>query len=205
MNVDITYKKLPFLGLILSFILIVLATFQYPGGTILDNSTVGYSWTENTFSALFQPYALNGFGNSARFLAITSVFFYCVSLAFVFNSIAHHSASSTHRSLIKTAGIGSMVYAFLIVTPMHNLMVNIALMFYLVAVFSILHSLYLLKLNKLMIFGLFCVSLPIFNAAIYYLDILYFLLPFIQKLGMFACLVWLLVIYLFHSSSSHKL
>ena len=172
---------------------------------MLDNSTIGYSWTGNTISSLFQPYALNGLENTARFLAISSALFYCVSLGYFFTVIANNSASLRHRSIIKTSGIGSMVYAFLIVTPMHNLMVNIALAFYIVAVFSILHSLYLLQLKKLVLFGIVCITLPIFNATLYYSDILYVLLPLIQKLGMLACILWFLAIYYFHSNSTNRL
>jgi hypothetical protein len=171
---------------------------------MLDNSTIGYSWTGNTISSLFQPYALNGLENTARYLAISSALFYCVSLGYVFTGIANNSASLRHRSIIKTSGIGSMVYAFLIVTPMHNLMVNIALAFYIVAIISILHSLYLLQLKKLFIFGIVCITLPIFNAILYYSDYLYVLLPLIQKLGMLACIFWFLVIYYFHSNSHNK-
>lgn len=172
---------------------------------MLDTSTVGYSWTGNTISSLFQPYALNGEVNAARFVAILSALFYCLSLGCVFVAIANKAASLKHRSIIRIAGIGSMVYAFLIVTPMHNLMVNIALAFYLVAVFSTLHSLYLLKLKKLVFLGLLCISLPIFNAVLYYLDIMYYLLPLIQKLGMLACITWFLVVYHCQLNSSDSL
>ncbi|XQW83587.1 hypothetical protein ACOYR1_10505 [Thalassotalea piscium] len=171
---------------------------------MMDTSTIGYSWSGNTISSLFQPYALNGSENTSRFFAITSALFYCLSLSFVFVTIAKNSASLLHQSIIKTAGIGSMVYAFLIVTPMHNLMVNIALAFYVVAVFTLLHSLYVLKLRGLVVFGVCCIALPLFNAVLYYFDVLSALLPAIQKLGLFACVIWFLVIYYFQSSTSKK-
>ena len=63
-----------------------------------------------------------------------------------------------------------MVYASLVVTPMHNLLVLIAVVFFVVAVAATLHSLYSQRRMRLMAMGLFCVSLPICNAVVYYGD-----------------------------------
>ncbi|MEX0662955.1 MAG: hypothetical protein WEA58_02115 [Balneolaceae bacterium] len=178
-----------------SLTLFVLATIFYPGGTAENVNTIGYYWAKNTISALFQPNALNGDVNSARYFAISSVLIYCVSLAFMFKSIAKNAATAFHRKTIEIAGIGFAVYAFFIVTPMHNLMVVIALLFFVVTVLTLLHNLYLQKKMRLFAIGLISVSMPLINAAIYYGDFFNGMLPLVQKTGTFACAIWFVLIY----------
>lgn len=193
-------KHIPLIGGIFAGCLFAFASTLYPGGAAGSPDSLGYSWAHNTFSALFQPLALNGEYNPARYWAAVAAVIYCTSLGFVFAKIARNAATAIHRSLIQIAGIGSMAYASLVVTPMHNLMVLIALVFFVVAVVTTLHSLYTQRHLRLMAIGLICVSLPIFNAAMYYREIFYGGLPVVQKLGTLACGGWLLTIYYGESS-----
>ena len=52
-----------------------------------------------------------------------------------------------------------MVYALLTATPMHNLMVNIALAFFLVAIVAIVYMLYCKKRYVLAFAGIACILL----------------------------------------------
>jgi len=88
-----------------------------------------------------------------------------------------------------------MVYASLTVTPMHDLMVTIAFVFFVVAVSAILHSLYVERHLGLFMLGLVCVSPPLTNAVLYYGNILGGMLPIIQKAGSVAYIVWLFTLY----------
>jgi len=160
--------------------------------------TVGYDWVNNTISALFQPNALNGDTNPARYFAITAMLVYCLTLVFIFRIVAKNSISKFHRKTIEIAGIGFAVYAFLIVTPMHNLMVSIALVFFLVTVVSMLHNLYLQKNIPLLIMGIVCISIPLINATLYYGDFIYEILPAVQKTGSLACAVWFILVYYYN-------
>jgi hypothetical protein len=195
-------KHMPLVGGIFAGCLFAFASTLYPGGTAGSPDTLGYSWAHNTFSALFQPLALNGEYNSARYWAAVAAVIYCTCLGFVFAKIARSAASAIHRNLIQIAGIGAMIYAALVVTPMHNLMVLIALVFFVVAVAATLHSLYTQRRLRLMAVGLICVSLPLFNAAMYYSEIFYGGLPVVQKLGTLACGTWLFAIYYGESSTN---
>lgn len=185
-----------------SLLLFLVAAHHYPGGTITSPETVGYDWSENTISALFQPYALNGQTNPARYFAITAMLVYCFSLAFMFRAISKKSASEFHRKTIEIAGIGFAVYTFLIVTPMHNLMIGIALLFFLVTAGSMLHNLYLQKNRLLLSAGIISVSIPLINATIYYGDFIYGILPAVQKAGALACAVWFILVYYNESRQS---
>lgn len=157
--------------------------------------TDGYDWANNTISALFQPNALNGDTNPARYFAIPAMLVYCLTLVFIFRTVAKNSVSKFHQKTIEISGIGFAVYAFLIVTPMHNLMVSIALVFFLVTVGSMLHNLFLQRNNWLLVIGIVCISIPLLNATLYYGDFIYEILPAVQKTGAFACAVWFILVY----------
>lgn len=185
----------PLLGTICSLFLFLIAASFYPGGTNTSSQTIGYDWIDNTISALFQPYALNGYTNPARYIAISAVFIYCASLIIIFRAISKDSATKFHRKSIEIAGIGFAVYTFLIVTPMHNLMVGIALVFFIVTVLSILHSLYLQSNKKLLVMGVISFSIPLINATLYYGNFTNGILPVVQKIGAVACAIWFILVY----------
>jgi hypothetical protein len=88
-----------------------------------------------------------------------------------------------------------MVYSFLAITPMHNLMVDIALLFYLVAVSAIMHGLYIKRSMRLFTTGAICNTLLLFSAVIYYGNVMYWLLPVLQKLTYAGCSGWILAVY----------
>lgn len=113
----------------------------------------------------------------------------------MFRLIAKNAATRFHRKTIEIAGIGFAVYAFFIVTPMHNLMVLIALLFFVVIVLALLHNLYLQQNMRLFAIGIISVSLAFINAAIYYGGFFNGMLPIIQKAGTFACAAWFVLIY----------
>lgn len=115
---------------------------------------------------------------------------YCLTLVFIFRSV-----SKFHQQTIEIAGIGFAVYVFLIVTLMYNLMVSIALVFFLITVGSMLHNLFLQKNKPLLVIGMMCISIPMINATLYYGDFIYEILPAVQKTGSFACAVWFILVY----------
>src|SRR4051794_32598621 len=108
------------IGILASVCLFVVATAYYPGGTTFSANSVGYDWTRNFISSLFAANALNGAINPGRHFGIPTMLIFCISLGYVFNVISTKAMSKRHRKMIQIAGIGSMVYAFLVVTPMHD-------------------------------------------------------------------------------------
>ncbi|WP_353267362.1 hypothetical protein [Gemmatimonas sp.] len=182
---DMKRDHLPILGVLGALVLFALATTRYPGG---------YDWTNNTISTLFQPRALNGAQNSARSIAVLAVFMFCASMAVVFKWISSSATSRFHKKTIEIGGIGSMVYGFLVVTPMHDLLVTVGLVFFLTAMLATLHMLYAEGRSGIFYAGIGCLALPLTNAAMYYANVLYGLLPIIQKLGMVMWVGWLFAV-----------
>jgi hypothetical protein len=186
---------LPLIGIVVALCLFVVAAGQYPGGTLESTSTVGYNWTHNFISSLFQPRALNGAANPARHWAVPALLVLSVSLAVVYVRIAATSRSQAHKKTIQIAGIGAMVYGFLVATPMHDLMVSIGLVFSLVALVATTHMLYVERQRSLFGWGVLCLALTALAAAMYYGHTLWYLLPVVQKVGASTSVVWLLCVY----------
>lgn len=176
---------LPLIGVLASLVLFALATARYPGG---------YDWANHSISALFQPRALNGAENPARPLAVLAIFIFCVSMGVVFKSISRRGKSRFHKKTIEIAGIGSMVYAFLVVTPMHNLLVGVGLLFFVTAMLVTLHMVYLEGRSGLLYAGIVCLALPLCNAVMYYGNVLYGFLPIVQKTSAAMWVGWLLAL-----------
>lgn len=187
--------NLPFIGVIASVALLAIAAARYPGGSTFDYRSAGFEWTRNFLSALFQPTALNGAANPARYPAVLAMMALCLSLGYAFWRISRAAVSVRDRKLIEIGGVGSMVYGFLAVTPMHNLMVDIALLFYLVAMFGMMHGLYIERNMRLFTIGAVCNALLLSSAVIYYGNVLYWLLPVLQKLTYAGCSGWILGVY----------
>lgn len=166
--------------------MLVLASARYPGG---------YDWINQSISSLFQPTALNGAVNASRPLASLAVFVFCLSIAFVFHTISRSGPSKGHQKTIQIAGIGSMIYTALVVTPMHDVLVGIALIFFVTAMVTVFHRLYLERRWSLLGAGVVCITLTLCNAAMYYGDVLYGFLPIVQKLSLVLWVTWLLGLY----------
>lgn len=173
-------------GVLVSIICLVVAAAGYPGG---------YDWFGQSISSLFQPLASDGSHNSSRLLAALAVMLFCSSIAVLFDAIAKKGPSRVHRKTIQAAGIGSMVYAALVVTPMHDTLVGVALVFFVAAIFTILHWLYLQRRYRMLAAGLVCLALTIGNASMYYGEVLYGFLPIVQKVSLILWVVWLFGLY----------
>jgi hypothetical protein len=182
-----TINRLPLPGVLVSFALFAWAASYYPGG---------YDWANHFISTLFAPETATGDVNEARFYAVAAMFVFCVSVAVLFVVLSRRARSRVHRKILEIGGIGSMVYAFLVVTPMHDLLVGIALLFFLPAMGAAIHLLYVERRFALFWAGLMCLGLLLATATMYYGNMLWHLLPLAQKATFVACVSWLLTMQL---------
>jgi len=162
-----------------------MAALRYPGG---------YDWTRDFISTLFAPSTATGATNEARYVAVLAMFVFCVSVAVLFKLVARRARGRALGKTLEIGGIGSMVYAFLVVTPMHDLLVGMALLFFLPAMLAALGLTYLEGRLALFWSGLMCLGLLLASATMYYGNILWHLLPLAQKASMAACVCWLLAL-----------
>jgi len=187
-------RHVPLVGMLTAMGLFWVATIYYPGGTPEDANSVGYDWQRHFISTLFASTAINGEANTARFIAIPAMLVLCGSLAILFRSLSKTvAASPIHKNSIEIGGIGTAVYAFLaVVTPLHDLLVNFATLFFMVAMFAVLHLQFIQ--NRLAAFALGILSLVVFliTAIMYYGNVYIEFLPAAQKLTFAVSSVWIL-------------
>jgi hypothetical protein len=172
-------------GVLVSLALFVTATIFYPGG---------YDWSRDFICTLFVPVTPDGVVNRALYLAVAAMFVLCTSVAIVFNRISHRAGDRRLGKTLEIGGIGSMVYAFFVVTPMHDLVLAISLAFFIPAMLAALRLVALEERRSLLWTGWGCFGLLLAGVVMYYGRWLSPLLPLTQKAIFATSAVWLLVL-----------
>jgi hypothetical protein len=185
-------RQFPLICVLLGFALILVATRFYPGGTLDDPTAVGFDWSRNYLTNLFRPSALNGLKNAAMPYAVAGMWLICVGLADLFRHLAKEMGSTWHAKWVRIFGIAATVYAALTVTPMHDLMVTIALVFFVAAELVLLDWLCQRRQLPQWIAGMANLALLISAAFVYYREVAMVALPTLQKLVFLSSTAWLL-------------
>lgn len=107
--------------LVISVILIVIATLVYPGGSLLDKNSIGFDWSKNFLSNLFATKAINGSENPGRFWAIIGMAFHSVGYGIFFINMSKKISSRQWANILKFIGAANILFIFLIATPLHDL------------------------------------------------------------------------------------
>jgi hypothetical protein len=186
-------KYVVLLGIILALILLAIAAACYPGGSQANINSVGYDWKNNYMSNLFSIKAVNGADNMSRPWADAGMFFFCIGLAIFFYHFSGKIPQKNASNIIKYVGIGSMVFAFLIVTPLHDIMV-----FY-IAVF-----LFRSKLTLLKIIAVICLLVFYATTYMYYARSYVEFLPIMQKATFLLVIIWILCLEYFTSAADFQ-
>jgi hypothetical protein len=156
----------------------------------------GYDWTRDYVCTLFAPTTPAGDTNGARFVAIFAMFVLCTSVAVLFQLVSRRASGRILRKTLEIGGIGSMVYAFLAVTPMHDLVLGIALLFFVPAMVAALWLVTIEGQPVLLWSGLVCLGLLLAGVTLYYGNWLGSPLAVTQKAIFAACPGWLLALQL---------
>lgn len=174
----LSFKLVSTFGIFLGIASFWVATLLHPGG---------YNWQQDYISTL-----LRGPATPARILAGAGLLIFCTSIALVFERLAHTFAENA--TLIRIGGIGSMVYAAFTLTPMHDLMVTIALIFFLLAALAILHALYHNRALGFFVAGCLCLAVLVASAVIYYTGYYISMLPWAQRVSFALFAIWLVAL-----------
>lgn len=169
-------------GVVISLVLMMIAISVYPGGSMFDKNSVGFELSTNFISNLFATKALNGAENPSRIWAYTGMIILPISYAIFFINMSKKIPDKKAGNLIKYLGVANVLCMFLIVTPLHDLMLNISISLFWTCIVII--TVFILK-TKLHLFKFFCiVCLVIFYYSIYLWAISdWDLLPTMQKLN----------------------
>ncbi len=122
--------------LIISVILIVIATLVYPGGSLLDKNSIGFGWSKNFLSNLFAAKAINGSENPGRIWAVVGIAFYSIGFGVFFINMSKKIPSKQWAVILKFIGIANIILIFLIATPLHDVGV-ISIVLTLIGLFTI--------------------------------------------------------------------
>lgn len=142
---QITKKYSVLICLIISVILILIAASLYPGGSLFDNNAIGFKWTKNFISNLFQTKALNGTQNPGWIWALIAMAFHSIGYGIFFINMSKKMASKPWATILKMIGVMNIILIFLIATPLHDLGV-ISIILTLVGLFTI--TMFILKSKR---------------------------------------------------------
>ena len=192
------------LCVLITTIFLLIATFLYPGGSILDKNSVGFTWSKNFFSNLFLPKALNGSDNPSRIWAFIGMVFHSIGYGIFFMHTARKIPHKHTELVLKSVGIANMVFTFLIATPLHDLMVTISSTLTMLGLFYI--TVFILR-TKLHWLKFFCIA----SMILFYLTLFLYgagdwgLLAVMQKVTFICFMLLVLAIEYFTKSEDFQL
>jgi hypothetical protein len=180
------------LACIAAFLLLyIIAAGLYPGGSDYDKTTRGFDWQHNYWCELLAPVAQNGEANTARPVAIAAMavlmaglaaFWYYIPLLF--------TPDKTGKTMIRTAGMGSMLVTPLLFTGWHDPVMNLAGLLGCFAIAVLLIRLFRHGRYFTGATAVFCLLLCAINNYVYYTGNYLYYLPVIQKISFAAFLSW---------------
>ena len=178
-------NRLPIAGVLVGTALLAIATAWYPGG---------YRWSQHTISALFQSAMPSGDVNPARPLAVMGVLTAMSGVGLLFHLVSSRAPDSYHKRAIQIAGIAATVFAALTVVLLHDLMVGLALVCFMVAIIAVLHLLYKERAIGLVVLGVLFLAMELGTAVLYFGRTFLDLLPWGQKAALLLIGLWLFAV-----------
>jgi hypothetical protein len=124
--------------------------------------------------------------------AIGAVLCYSAALGFLFYQLSVFAPTRAHKKILQIAGIASVVYSSFTMTPMHDLVVTISFVSFLIAAGAVLHCLYLRRAHSLLLFGGLSLGAQGVAAVLYYGGYFGTALSIAQKVSLALCTGWLL-------------
>lgn len=158
-------KYLVLIVALAAVILFIIATKLYPGGSMFNSYSVGFDWRTNFISDLFKSTAANGAANPARYWACLAMILLPVSYAIFFSRMAVRIPEKNAAYILKYGGILNVISMFLIVTPLHDLMLNISIALFWTCIVVITVFVFKTRLHVFKFFCLFC--LLVFYGSLY--------------------------------------
>lgn len=148
-------KYLVLICLVTSVILIAIASYFYPGGSLIDKNSIGFQWSKNFLSNLFTRKAINGSANPGWIWALIGMAFHSVGYGIFFINMSKKIPSKQWASILKYIGAANIIFIFLIATPLHDLG-TISIILTLLGLFTVTIFLLQSKLHLLKVCCIIC-------------------------------------------------
>lgn len=155
---------------VISVLFLIIASSVYPGGSLHDENSTGFDWTKNFISNLFGDKAINGLDNPSRIWAFIGMAFHSLGHGLFFINSSKKMPSKHAANVLKYIGAANIVFNFLIVTSLHDLMIIISStltllgLFYL-TVFILKTRLHLLKFSSIICLLIFYYTLYLYGSG----------------------------------------
>lgn len=183
--------------LFLFFVLYVLSSFYYSGGSQNDKFQVGFNWFHNYWCDLLNEYNYVGQLNPSRPIAIIGMFFLCTGLALIFYIFPKKYLMNNFWSFcIRYLGMLTMFTAFFVFTPFHDLITIVSSLLGILPLIGIYKGLFLKRNKNLLYMGLGCIVFIMLNNLIYYSEYGIYYLPLLQKISFLFIILWFILISL---------
>ncbi len=186
-------KHLVLMGMSLSVLCLIAASFLYPGGSPKDSQSVGFHWTENYISDMLDYQAVNGADNRARPLAVVGVILMGLSTGLAFVRFARKVGKKEYSLVIQYGGLLLILLTALGAIPsLHDLSVMCSICLNLLVFFYVMIVLFKSPLSLFK--PLSVVFLAGFYAATYMYSTRTGLayMPLVQKITHIFQMVWIL-------------
>lgn len=185
----------PAFGAIIFCTLYLVAAWRYPGGSQTNAHSIGFSWSQNYWCNLLSETAINGQPNKSRTIAMIAMLVLAITLIYFWYFFPEQAGFSTvSKRIIQCSGAAAMLTGLFMSGALHDLIINIASLFGLIAIAGTFAGLYKLKWKYLLWFGVLNLLLVGLNNLLYYNQRLIFYLPLVQKITFFSFLLWISLI-----------
>jgi hypothetical protein len=119
----------------------------YPGGSLLNENSIDFDWSQNFISNLFAPKAVNGLKNPSMIWAIIGIVFHSIGYGIFFFHMSKKIPEKQATTVLKLIGFANIIFTFLIATPLHDIMVTISSTLFLIGLFYIRFFIFKTKLH----------------------------------------------------------
>ena len=187
------YPYFPIIGLGLYIVFFLLATTKYPGGSINDITTVGYSYFHNFLCDLMLIITESGIVNTARPLGVISHILLGLTMMcffYILPEIFRHTNKNT--LIVRRFGVLTMCIFILMFTPYHDTIVILTGIFGTIALIPFFIELPKCEDNALKIMSVVCFTLSIIVYLSFVTKVGFYYLPMLQKITFVIDAFWVI-------------
>lgn len=156
-----------FICIAISVILMVVATLFYPGGSLSDKNSRGFDWSENFICNLFAAKAINSSENPSRIWALFAMAIHSLGFGIFFINSSKKMPSVHAAKVLKYIGAVNILFNFLIVTSLHDLMVTLSGTLFLMGFFYLTVFILMTKLHLLKFACIICLLISYYTLYLY--------------------------------------
>jgi len=182
---------LPMVGMCSFVVLYIVAASQYPGGSHVQSSHIGFSIQYNYLCDLLDRYAINGDRNAASKTARIALGFLCTGILVLWYLLPKlFKTTIINNWIIRLSGMASMLTLVFLASEIHDNIVRIAGVFGVIALIATFIELRRSRFYTLLILGIGCFCLVLINFYIYESGYAIRKLAIIQKITFISCISW---------------